>query len=929
VPGLGTSFGRGGATTAQWDLVNSDCILIQGSNMAECHPVGFRFVMEARERGAKIIHVDPRFTRTSANADVYAPIRPGTDIAFLGGLINYVLQHDLWFKEYVLRYTNASTIINDDFKDTEDLDGIFSGFDEDQHRYDPATWTYRGESEPVAAGAHEAMTGESYSHRSQRSTGGPPPRDETLQDPRCVFQILKRHFARYTPEMVERTCGMPQSAFFEVARAITENSGRDRTTAFCYAVGWTQHSVGVQTIRTAAILQLLLGNIGRPGGGIMALRGHAAIQGSTDIPTLYNLLPGYIQMPLEANETFADFLRTLQAPTGWWNNFPKYAVSLLKAFYGENATADNEWGYQYLPKLRPDDVYSYYPLFFKMMDGLIKGLFVFGENFAVGGPGSRLERNAMRKLEWCVVRDPFLVETAEFWKLDGVDPATVPTEVFYMPAAWAAEKDGSLTNTQRLLQWHEKALDPPGDARSETWFLVHLGLRLRELYRDSTLERDRPLQALIWDYPLEGALREPRAESVAEEISGYRVADGQQVAGYAELKDDGSTACGCWIYSGYVPEKGRNLSASRERDKPGEHTNHSRWAWSWPANRRILYNRASADPEGTPWSERKRLVWWDAARNEGNGGWTGYDVPDFEAQKAPTTAARPGEGMDAISGADPFIMQADGRAWLYAPHGLKDGPLPTHYEPLESPAENPLYPKRRSNPAAKTFNRADNPYNDNPYHGPPNDAYPYVLTTYRLTEHHTSGAMSRWVTWLSELQPELFAEIDPQLAAEKGVDTGDWVTLTTARAQVQARALVTNRMRPMQVDGKTVHVIGLPYHWGPTGIVTGDIVNDLAGVGLDPNVMIHEAKAFTCDLRKGQKSEGTMIASGGPHASVAEGGTVGRVASEGAEMLRLEEQEGAALQTLARRLRGKAEPEPSEEAAHPGALPEATEVRYD
>src|SRR5579884_729216 len=693
------SFGRGGATTAQWDLVNSDCILIQGSNMAECHPVGFRFVMEARERGAKIIHVDPRYTRTSANADIYCPIRPGTDIAFLGGLINYVLQNDLWFKEYVLRYTNASTIINRDFKDTEDLGGVFSGFDEEHHRYDPSSWTYEGEQVPAAAGHHQAMTGESYSHRAQRASEGPPPRDETLQDPRCVFQILKRHFARYTPELVERVCGTPRDVFLEVARTLTENSGRDCTTAFCYAVGWTQHSVGVQTIRTGAILQLLLGNIGRPGGGIMALRGHAAIQGSTDIPTLFNLLPGYIQMPLEANETLEDFIHTLQAPTGWWYNFPKYAVSLLKAFYGDNATRDNEWGYQYLPKLEEGDDYSYYPLFFKMTDGHIKGLFVLGENFAVGGPGSGMERAAMRKLQWCVVRDPFMIETAEFWKLDGVDPATVDTEVFFMPAAWAAEKDGSLTNTQRLLQWHDKAVDPPGDARSESWFFVHLGRRLRELYKDSTLERDKPLLAMTWDYPLEGAIQEPRVESVAEEISGYRVADGSQVPGYHELKDDGSTACGCWIYSGFIPEKGRNLAASRERDKPGENTNNSRWAWAWPANRRILYNRASADPDGKPWSERKKLVWWDQSLRDGKGAWTGYDVPDFEVQKAPTADAdERGLGMDAISGADPFIMQADGRGWLYAPHGLKDGPLPTHYEPFESPVENPLYPAHRSNP---------------------------------------------------------------------------------------------------------------------------------------------------------------------------------------------------------------------------------------
>jgi len=846
VPGLGTSFGRGGATTAQWDLVNSDCILIQGSNMAECHPIGFRFVMEARERGATIIHVDPRFTRTSANADIYAPIRPGTDIAFLGGLINYVLSNEKYFAEYVLNYTNASTIISEEFKDTEDLGGLFSGYDPARRVYDPASWVYDRQDTPEGKEHAPAHTGESFTEHTKLAQSSPAPRDPTLQHPLCVFQILRRHFARYTLELVEQICGTPQDVFLRIAEALTANSGRERTTAFCYAVGWTQHTVGVQNIRAAAILQLLLGNIGRPGGGILALRGHASIQGSTDIPTLFNLLPGYIQMPEESQMTFADWVRTNQSPTGWWYNFPKYAVSMLKAWYGEHARVENDWGYGWLPRLNPNDDYSYYPMFFKMKDGKIKGLFVMGENFAVGGPGARQEREAMRRLQWCVVRDPFLVETANFWKLDGVDPATVATEVFYMPCAWPPEKDGSFTNTQRMLQWHDKAVDPPGDARSETWFIVHLGRRLRELYSNSGDERDQPLLAMTWDYPLEGTQREPRVESVAEEISGFRVADAAQVRGFGELADDGSTACGCWIYSGYIPAKGVNLAASRERDQPGEWTNHSRWGWVWPANRRIMYNRASADPDGNPWSERKRLVWWDHE----TGQWTGYDVPDFPLTKAPDADLdETGPGMRAISGRDPFIMMADGRGWLFVPSGLKDGPLPAHYEPFESPARNALYPSQQNNPCVITFDRPDNPYN-----GTLNPRFPYVVTTYRLTEHHTSGAMSRWNSWLSELQPELFAELSPQLAEEKGIANGDWVTISTSRAQIEARALVTERMRPVQIEGRTIHVIGLPYHWGPDGIVTGDVANDLVGVVLDPNVKIHEAKAFTCDLRAGRRA---------------------------------------------------------------------------
>jgi formate dehydrogenase major subunit len=877
------SYGRGGATTAQWDLANADCIVIQGSNFAECHPVGFRFVMEARERGAKIIHVDPRFTRTSANADIYAPIRPGSDIAFLGGLINYAIQNEKYFHEYVLRYTNASTLINEDFKDTEDLGGVFSGYDADQRIYYPDSWTYEDEKRPSTAEHKPARTGETFAERAARSTKAPPPRDETLQHPRCVFQILKRHFARYTPEMVELVCGTPKALFLQIAETITANSGRDRTTAFCYAVGWTQHTTGVQLIRTAAILQLLLGNVGRPGGGVLALRGHAAIQGSTDIPTLYNLLPGYIPMAHDENKDFQHYLDTYCALTGWWHNFPKYIVSLLKAWYGEHATAANEWCYQYLPKLHSQTDYSYYPMMFEMKDRRIKGLFVMGENFAVGGPASLLERDALRSLDWCVVRDPFLVETALFWQMDGVNPADVATEVFFMPSGWPAEKDGSFTNTQRLLQWHDKAVNPPGDARSETWFMYHLGKRLKALYADSTLERDQPLLRLTWDYPVKGAIQEPKAEVVLKEINGYTVADGKVVSSFQELKDDGSTACGNWIYSGVMPEEGKNLAAARKKDEPGQYTNHSGWGFAWPANRRILYNRCSADPDGKPWSERKKLIWWDPTANDGKGQWTGYDVPDFVKDKPPhADADENGEGMDALSGSDPFIMHADGRGWLFAPAGLRDGPLPTHYEPVESPVRNALYPGQQISPTAVLFERPDNPYN-----GTENPEYPYAITTYRLTEHHTSGAMSRWNTWLSELQPELFAEIDPVLAAEKDIATGDWVTISTARAQVEAKALVTDRMQPMRIEGRVIHVVGLPYHWGPAGVVVGDIVNDLIGVAIDPNVRIHEAKAFTCNLRKGRKNdevlqrEFEMMRAPAP-----QGGTIGRIHSEGAEMLK-------------------------------------------
>jgi formate dehydrogenase major subunit len=879
VPGLGTSFGRGGATTAQWDLVNSDVILIQGSNMAECHPVGFRFVMEARERGATIIHVDPRYTRTSANADIYAPIRPGTDVAFLGGLINYVIQHERYFTEYVVPYTNASFLINEAFRDTEDLGGLFSGYNAAHRAYDTESWTYQDESLPGLE-ARAASTGEPLSDRTVRTSAQPVARDETLQHPRCVFQIVKRHFARYTPEMVEQVCGTPRETFLRIAEALCANSGRERTGAICYAVGFTQHTNGVQVIRAAAILQTLLGNIGRPGGGIMALRGHAAIQGSTDTPTLYNLLPGYIQMPVETERDLAAYVDVNQALTGWWHNFPKYIVSLLKAWYGDYATEDNDWCFDYLPKIAAEDDYSYYPTMFAMRERRVKGLFVMGENFAAGGPGALVEREALRQLKWCVVRDPFLVETACFWELDGVNPADVEAEVFYMPAAWAAEKDGSLTNTQRLLQWHDKAVDPPGDARSETWFMYHLGRRLRGLYASSADERDRPLLDLTWDYPVEGALQEPLASAVLREMNGMDLTTGKEVSGFAALRADGTTSCGNWIYSGVMPAPGKNLAASRRKDAPGEHTNHQGWGFAWPANRRILYNRASADPAGVPWSERKRLVWWDP-KLDGKGAWTGFDVPDFERGKAPDTPAQAqGEGMDALSGAEPFIIHAEGRARLYVPSGLKDGPLPAHYEPVESPVRNALHPDRPDSPVAWLYGEKPG----NAYNGARNPEFPYVVTTYRLTEQHTSGAMSRWLPWLAELQPGLFAEIDPVLAREKGVVTGDWVTIRTQRTEIEARALVTGRMRPLQIDGQTVHVVGLPYHWGPKGLVKGDVVNDLVGIALDPNVRIHEAKAFTCDLRPGRREGSPGDAGEGQRVTSPGGGAVGRVGSEGAEL---------------------------------------------
>lgn len=852
MPGLGTSFGRGGATTAQQDLANADAVLIMGSSMAEQHPVGFRFVVQARERGATVIHVDPRFTRTSAMADTWLPLRAGSDIVFLGAMVNYVLSNGREFREYVARFTNAGTILSEDFRDTEDLDGLFSGWNAEKGEYSPESWAYEGSAPAPGAAerhhAHEGAAGHAKERGGEEMRLDDPHVDPTLQHPRCVFQVLKRHFARYTPELVERSCGIPKAEFLRAADEYASASGPDKTGVICYAVGWTQHSTGVQIIRTAAILQLLLGNIGRPGGGIMALRGHASIQGSTDIPTLYDILPGYLPMPFFGadGKSFAEYNRMHTPNAGWWSNFPKYIVSLLKAYYGESATKDNDFGFHWLPRVTGD--HSHFGYWLEMDDGKLEGLFVMGQNPAVGAGNSGLQRKALTRLKWLVVRDLVETETAGFWySPPDVErglwkPEDIATEVFLLPAAAHAEKNGTFTNTQRMLQWHEKAVEPPGDARSEPWFIYHLGRRLREKARHAGGRRNEPLNAIWWDYDLEGPTREPVVEQLLKEVNGWTVADHRLVDSYTDLKDDGSTACGCWIYSG-VFAGDVNRAAQRNPHGPYGHG----WGYAWPSDRRILYNRSSARPDdGRPWSERKQLVWWDEAKGE----WAGTDVPDFGRNKRPDYRPPPdAHGERATPGDGPFTLHPDGRGWIWVASGLKDGPLPTHFEPLESPFGNPLYPAHDTNPPVDWKRRADNPYASSP-----DPRFPFVLTTYRLTEHHTAGGMSRTLSHLSELQPELFCEISPELAREVGIDHGGWVTITTPRSAIEAKALVTARMPSLTVEGRRIHQVGLPYHWGFLGLVKGDIANDLLAVSQEPNVRINETKALLCNVRPGRRA---------------------------------------------------------------------------
>jgi formate dehydrogenase major subunit len=820
-------------TTNLIDIQHSDVIMAT-SNMAENHPVGFQWVMKAKERGAKFIHVDPRFTRTSAAADIHVPIRSGTNIAFFGGLISYAIQHDLYFKDYVLHYTNASFLIDPQFKTPTDLDGLFTGWDEAKRAYDRTSWKYQLDGE------------------------GNPKRDLTLKDPHTVFQLLARHYSRYTPEMVERVCGIPKAKFEEVAQLFCGTSGPDKTGSVTYALNLTQHTNGVENIRALCMLQLLLGNIGRPGGGVVALRGHANVQGATDLELLYHELPGYLAMPLrDAHPDLKTYLEKETPKGGYWTNKPKFMVSLLKAFYGDAATKDNEFGYQWLPKRASADAYSHQHIFVDMYAGTIKGFLADGQNPAVGGPNAKLARAAMAKLDWLVVKDIFLTETADFWKAPGVDPKEVKTEVFFLPAAPAAEKDGSLTNTMRLIQWHERAVTPPGEVTSDAEFFTSLARRLQKLYGESKKERDRGFLAASFKY---GDGKEPDMQLVLKEINGFATEeikdkDGkvlykkdQPLATFAHMTDDGKTAGGCWIYTGVIVEgpDGKLVNRANGR-KPADEKDplgHG-WAFAWPANRRILYNRASADLQGKPWSEKKKLIWWDpealGAEPDKKGKWVGADVPDFNPFLAP----------DAKTGDKPFIMRADLVGGFFGP--LNDGPFPEHYEPIESPAKN-LLSTRQSNPVAKIWKVPDQ---KNELAAVGSKDYPYVITTYRLTEHHLSGVMSRYLPMLAELHYAHFAELSHELAKELGIDNGDMVTVTSPRGKIHVKAMVTNRLKPFIIDGKTVHQIGVPWHWGFNGLDAlpgsrGDITNDLSATVGDPNVYIQETKAFVCNVKKGE-----------------------------------------------------------------------------
>jgi formate dehydrogenase-N alpha subunit len=784
--------------TNHWsDLQNTDCALIMGGNPAENHPISFRWLTKAKEKGGKIVSVDPRFTRTSSKADVYASLRSGTDIAFMGGMINYALENNLIHREYVAEYTNASFIVKKDF---EFNDGLFSGYDEATRKYDKTKWAFETDEE------------------------GNPKKDKTLTHPRSVFQLMKKHFSRYDVDSVIAVTGTPKEDYIKVCETFCSTSKIGKSGTIMYAMGTTQHTVGTQNVRAFGIIQLLLGNIGLPGGGINAMRGESNVQGSTDFALLYHLLPGYVGTPTAIPEhaTLEGYNQKETPSGGYWSNKPKFLVSMLKAWYGPNATKANEFGYQYLPKGNKN--YSHINLFNAMYKGELEGAFLFGTNPVVGGPNAGKEKEALSNLKWLVAVDLWETETSAFWQEEaGSDPSKIDTEVFLLPAASSYEKEGSVSNSSRWMQYRWKAIDPKGESLADLEIIHMLVKNIKGLYKNERSAAAKQINALYWNY---GEGHHPDIDLVAKEINGYDLTTGQLLKGFGDLKDDGTTSSGNWIYSGFYPEEGKNRSKNRDNKDTGG-GNFLNWAYAWPANRRILYNRASADPSGRPWSDKKAVIWWDESQKK----WTGNDIPDFKPTVAP---ADPG-------GTNPFIMINGGVGGLFAPT-LNDGPFPEHYEPFESPVKN-TFSSQEINPAVVIIEGEFNLRGDR-------KKYPIVGTTYRVSEHWQSGSMTRNQEWLSELSGHMYIEMSEELAKEKGIKNKDKIIVSSARGDITAYAMVTKRFKPHMMNGQKVHQVGMPWHFGYKGIATGDTANRLTPHIGDANTTIPEYKAFLCDIRR-------------------------------------------------------------------------------
>jgi len=803
------------------DLKNADVILIMGSNAAEHHPIAFKWILRAKEHGATIIHVDPRYTRTSARCDFHVPLRSGTDIAFLGGMIAYIIENDKYFKDYVLNYTNASFIVNSGFRFE---DGLFSGYDAKKRKYDKSTWVF------------------------DQDGRGVPQRDRTLSHPRSVFQLLKRHYSRYTLDKVSSITGVSKENLLKVYEIYASTGVADKAGTECYALGWTHHTVGSQNIRTMAIIQLLLGNMGIAGGGINALRGEPNVQGSTDHCILYGNLPGYLKMLPASLGTLEQYLKKYTPVSkdpqsaNYYSNYPKFFVSFLKSLWDDKATRNNDFGYDWMPKIDDGKAYSTMHLFDAMYEGKVKGFFAIGADPAVSTPNSHKVRKAMGKLDWLVGENIFNNETYEFWRGPGVDPAKIKTECFLLPASASMEKEGSQSNSGRWVQWKYKAAEAPGDAIPVGEIEIKILSEIKKLYEKEGGPNAEAIVNLKWDY-LDGR-GHMNVVKVAQQINGRFTKDtviedtakktktvfkkGQLVPTFGMLKDDGATACGNWIMSGSYTADGVNKMQSRGKEDPTGLGLFPNWSFAWPVNRRILYNRASCDLNGKPYNPKRRLLEWT------DGKWVG-DVPDGPW---PPQA-------DRAKGKYPFIMQKDGLGALFGP-GMAEGPFPEHYEPLESPlTKNPLS-GQLINPAIEIFKGEMDKV------ASASEKFPYVCTTYSCTEHWCSGALTRWQAWLLEMQPELYVEIGEKLAKEKGIKNGQRIKVTSIRGEAPCVAMVTKRFKPFRVEGKEVHQVGMPFNYGwlfPKDS-TSDSTNILTPTVGDANTFCPEYKAFMVNVEK-------------------------------------------------------------------------------
>jgi len=830
------------------DIKNTDMMMVIGGNPAENHPCGFKWAMEAKKiRNAKLIVVDPRFTRTAAVSDLFIQIRAGSDIAFLGGLINYAIQNKRIAKDYITNYTNASFIVKDGFKLPED--GLYSGFDPATQIYDKSTWNYE-----EAGGGHTPPAFGKDGKPLPPSLPQLVNYDLTLQNPRCVFQLLSKHYSRYTPEMVERITGIKKEDFLKAAdmfTSIRKNGDMTKVATVIYAVGLTQHSYGSQMIRTAAVLQLVLGNIGRAGGGMDALRGHSNIQGATDMAGIFDNLPGYLKVPIPADDNLKTYLDritpTASKPKEWdsfnyWSNTPKFAVSFLKAMYGDVAKKENDFCFNYLPKVNRR--YSFADIWNDMYLGKVKGLFAIGMNGVMIGPDSKKNIEALKRADWLVVGEIYPDETSEFWRSPGIttdDMKNIKTTVYRLPCAGFAEKDGTFVNSARWLVWKNAALPLPGECMYDQEIVARIFLKVRDLYQKEGGKFPEGPLSISWAYtnPYNPSLSE-----CAKELNGKALADiedektkqqfkaGQQLPGFAFLRDDGTTMSGNWLYCGSWTEAGPQMQRRGLEDPSGLGI-FPNFAWSWPMNRRVMYNRASCTPEGKPWDPSRRQVWW----NESTKKWVGNDVPDFKPDSDP---------KDHMG---PFIMNAEGVGRLFTPLALMaEGPFPEHYEPFESPLANPLHPQQSNNPVVKKFTTPMDKFAKS------GEGYDIVCTTYRLTEHYHYWTKNNRA--LVQEVPEPFVEIPVELAEEKGIKGGDHVKVSSIRAEYMAKAMVTRRIKPMQIDGKLTYQIGVPIHWGYRGIsedegkTAKNPANYLSPTTIDPNAHTPEFKAFLVKLEK-------------------------------------------------------------------------------